>query len=219
MQALVNKILLLLFCSAFSVESYVSLNAAELNAKVVDQSGKILQDAVIYLTKPDGGAIENSKTTEVVDQINKQFVQRVKIITVGSQISFPNKDDIHHHVYSFSEPKSFELPLYEGIPSEMIDFPQTGVVSLGCNIHDWMKGYVVVVDTPYYAKTDKEGQLTISEIPIGSYTLNTWHPEIHGKISQETIKIQEGSNPISQKIKTKAKIKARRAPRGRNRAY
>lgn len=206
-----------ILCSCICVG--IISQAANLSATISNQSDTYLEDAVVYLTATDGQTLEYTQKNEVVDQINKQFVQKVKIVTVGSKVSFPNKDDIHHHVYSFSEPKNFELPLYEGVPSELVEFPKKGVVSLGCNIHDWMKGYVVVVDTPYYAKSTKNGSLEISGITPGNYIINYWHPNLQGAPQQEPIQIKAGNNSLVKQLKTKTKIKARRAPRGRDRGY
>ena len=85
---------------------------------------------------------------EVVDQIDKEFVPYVKPVRTGSFVQFPNKDHIRHHVYSFSAPSKFELPLYMGTPAQPVLFDKPGVVKLGCNIHDWMIGYVYVTDSP-----------------------------------------------------------------------
>jgi plastocyanin len=86
-------------------------------------------------------------------QQKKQFVPEVLVVPVGSEVRFPNHDTVRHHVYSFSPAKKFELKLYTGTPANPVLFDRPGVVVLGCNIHDQMVGWILVVDTPYYAQT------------------------------------------------------------------
>ena len=93
----------------------------------------------------------------VMDQRNSAFAPGVLAIQAGTAVAFPNSDTVQHQVYSFSTPKPFELPLYAGTPRAPILFDQPGVVVVGCNIHDWMIGYIVVLDTPHFAKTDAAG--------------------------------------------------------------
>ena len=107
-------------------------------------------------------------------QKDRQFTPHILVVEQNGQVDFPNADSIMHHVYSFSKSKSFELKLYREQPQAPITFEQTGVVELGCNIHDWMLGYIVVVDSPYYGITDEQGQVTL-DVPVGEYTLKSWH--------------------------------------------
>ena len=93
-----------------------------------------------------------------MDQRGSQFVPHVLPVQAGTSVTFPNSDQIRHQVYSFSASKRFELPLYAGTSASPIRFDQPGIVVLGCNIHDWMIGYVVVLDTPYFGKTGERRQ-------------------------------------------------------------
>ena len=134
----------------------------------------------------------------VLDQRNTQFVPRVSVVTVGTPVSFPNSDNVRHQVYSFSPAKRFELPLYSGKPAAPVVFATPGVVELGCNIHDWMLAYVVVVDTPYHAITDARGQARI-QAPAGTYTLRVWHPGLAGgKVHEERVVLS--SSPLDKVV-------------------
>jgi hypothetical protein len=93
-------------------------------------------------------------------------------------VHFPNSDNIRHQVYSFSPAKKFELPLYAGSSAPPVTFDKPGVVVLGCNIHDWMIGYVYVSETPFYAKTGAAGAAVLSDMPPGEYTVRIWHPSM-----------------------------------------
>jgi hypothetical protein len=79
-------------------------------------------------------------------------------------------------VYSFSQPKRFEIKLYAGKPGQPITFDKPGEVVIGCNIHDWMEAYVLVVESPYFGKTGADGQVRIANLPAGRYRLQLWHP-------------------------------------------
>ncbi len=113
----------------------------------------------------------------VMNQIDKQFEPHVLVVKAGTEVTFPNADNVFHHVYSFSPAKQFELKLYKEFTAQPLRFNTPGVVDIGCNIHDWMLGYIVVSDTPYFGKTDIEGQSTIS-LPYGEYTVRFWHPQV-----------------------------------------
>jgi hypothetical protein len=111
----------------------------------------------------------------VVDQVDKTFVPDLLPIVVGTLVRFPNHDQIHHHVYSFSPAKTFELPLYKGEDAAPVLFDKVGVVKLGCNIHDWMSGIILVLPTPYFAVTDADGRFILRDLPAGAYTVSAWH--------------------------------------------
>jgi hypothetical protein len=104
-----------------------------------------------------------------------QFQPYVLIVPLGSEVSFPNLDPFHHHVYSFSKAKTFELKLYGQDETRKVTFDKAGVVAVGCNIHDNMAGYIRVVDTPFAAKT-AAGAAVVRDLPAGPATVTVWHP-------------------------------------------
>lgn len=152
---------------------------AELNVILVDaETRQPVADAVVSV---HGAASPAARPgTAVMDQRDRQFQPLVLPITRGTAVSFPNSDDVRHHVYSFSPPKQFELPLYHGTPSEPVLFDQTGVVVLGCNIHDRMIGYIYILDTPWFARTDATGIARLGELQPGLFELRVWHPQLAG---------------------------------------
>jgi plastocyanin len=152
---------------------------SELRIAVKDHKGKPIADAVVLAVPLDArNALHAHPPADAVDQVDKQFVPYVKAIFVGSTVRFPNSDNIRHQVYSFSPAKKFELPLYAGTGAPPVTFDKPGVVVLGCNIHDWMIGYVYVSETPFYAKTGAAGSATLSDMPPGEYTVRIWHPSM-----------------------------------------
>jgi plastocyanin len=111
-----------------------------------------------------------------IDQKNIQFHPFVLAVTPNSQVSFPNLDQVRHHVFSFSPAKRFELKLFAREQSRAVVFDKAGVVALGCNIHDQMTAFIDVVDTPWAARTDASGNVTIGGVPTGAIAVQVWHP-------------------------------------------
>jgi plastocyanin len=182
-------------------------HASTLTAVVKDAAGRPLQDAVVLATPLDPKAMAHAPPPgESVDQVDKQFVPYVKPILVGSTLRFPNNDNIRHQVYSFSPPKKFELPLYAGSQAPPVLFDQPGVVVLGCNIHDWMVGYVYVADTPYFAKTEADGAASFTDLPPGDYSVRVWHPAMQGTESATVRRISVGSD--AQRVQWQIAVKA-----------
>jgi len=146
--------------------------------EVVDSEDQPVADAAVFLT-PSGdtahaGDADPGHASAIMDQIGYQFVPRVLIVRTGTEVAFPNSDNVLHHVYSFSEAKRFELPLYAGTSHAPVLFDRPGLVTLGCNIHDDMVGYILVVDTPYFGKTDSSGRLELQGMPAGTYDVSAW---------------------------------------------
>jgi len=166
---------------------------------VKDDHGKPVDAAVVSLAAPGGGA--PPRTAEaVMDQQNKEFVPFVLPVTVGAAVTFPNRDNIRHHVYSFSPAKRFELPLYIGTPAAPVVFDKPGPVVLGCNIHDWMVGYIYVLATPYFVKTGEDGRARLSNVPPGAYEARVWHPRLKADTEKTAIPVTVGTGetaPVS----------------------
>ncbi|MCB1671669.1 MAG: hypothetical protein R3F41_14545 [Gammaproteobacteria bacterium] len=112
-----------------------------------------------------------------VDQVDKEFISDVTVVPVGSRINFPNSDEILHHVYSFSQTKSFDIPLYGA--GDNLDhfetFDRPGVVVIGCNIHDWMLAYIYVAESALVSKSDELGKARLENLEPGHYQLKIWH--------------------------------------------
>ena len=150
--------------------------AATVQVQVTGGDGKPLADAVVFLESREARLAVRPASGIEMAQANRQFDPRVLVVPVGSSVEFPNRDTVRHHVYSFSPAKTFELKLYTGTPATPVVFDKTGVAVLGCNIHDNMAAWVVVVDTPYHGRTAASGAVVLANVPPGSYRLRVWHP-------------------------------------------
>ena len=113
----------------------------------------------------------------VMLQANRQFEPYILPVPANVPVQFPNEDDTAHHVYSFSPVGAFELPLYKGDAPQPVSFSRPGVIPLGCNIHDWMIGYIYVVDSPWYTQIEN-GAGRFADLPDGEYELSLWHPAL-----------------------------------------
>jgi len=150
--------------------------AASIDAQVRDASGRPVADAVVYAV-PVGAVVEmRGSRTVAIEQVDREFVPYVSVIQTGTQVEFPNRDPIQHHVYSFSPAKTFEIKLYTGRSPKAELFDKPGVITIGCNIHDWMIGYILVVSTPYFAKVDASGNARLRDLRPGAYEVYAWHP-------------------------------------------
>lgn len=153
--------------------------AATVQVDVSDEAGRMVGGAVVFLESPAARAQVKPLPKADMAQEKKQFLPEVLVVPVGTQVHFPNRDSVRHHVYSFSPAKKFELKLYTGTPANPVLFDQSGVVVLGCNIHDRMVGWIVVVDTPYYAQSpEASGRVQLEGVPAGNYKLRVWHPRL-----------------------------------------
>ena len=152
--------------------------AGALEVQVSDGAGKPLPGAVVFLESPEAKAASKPAVGVELGQALRQFSQAVTVVPVGTAVNFPNRDTVRHHVYSFSAVKKFEIKLYVGTPAAPVVFDQPGIAVLGCNIHDNMAAWVVIVDTPFYGLTGANGRLALPAVPAGSYQLRTWHPAL-----------------------------------------
>ena len=169
--------------------------AADVIGRVVGADGKAIADAVVFVHDPGATPSPGGRMNRAtMDQIDKTFVPGVLPVTVGSEVRFPNHDQIHHHVYSFSRTKSFELPLYKGQDADPVVFDKAGVVKVGCNIHDWMSAVILVLPTTHFAVTDANGVFKLTALPAGSYALGAWHELSRAKVDDTVQVVRVGAD-------------------------
>jgi hypothetical protein len=122
------------------------------------------------------------------------------VVQVGTAVRFPNKDNIRHQVYSFSAAKTFTLKLYSGTPSDPILIDRSGLIVLGCNIHDHMVGWILSVDTPWFTKTDGNGSAVVAGVPAGQYELLAWYPGVSKPMSLGDVQF-DGKDTVAKSIR------------------
>jgi plastocyanin len=171
--------------------------AADLTVLVRDKAGRPVRDAVVLIDMPGVAAPRPQGGYSVVQQ-NMKFAPFVLIAPVGAEVSFPNRDTVRHHVYSFSPTKPFELKLYGSEQAaRSVKFDKAGVVAVGCNIHDSMVAFIRVVSTPYAAKTDAAGRARLTGMAGGGGSLKVWHPYLKAPRNEIARPVTLGANEAS----------------------
>lgn len=169
--------------------------AAGTTFQVVDDRGMPVRDAVVEV-RPASGAAGPIRLPGRMAMAQKDmaFVPGTLVVAKGTNVAFPNLDRVRHSVYSFSKPAKFTIELYGRDQTRSQMFAVAGSVAIGCNIHDKMRGYIRVTDTPYAMKTDANGMASFGGLPRGSAKITVWHPRLRapdGEYSQ-TVAIASG---------------------------
>jgi plastocyanin len=170
-------------------------HAGNVEVRVLDKNNKPIANVAVHLNNQSLVSQLRFQDMAIMDQINQQFSPHILVVQKSTQVRFPNSDSIKHHVYSFSPAKVFQLQLYKGLNADPLLFSKTGIVELGCNVHDSMLGYIYVVDTPYFGKTDASGSFSI-EVPDADYQVQLWHPQIQDEMDSllKTLAVKGTSN-------------------------
>lgn len=145
---------------------------------ILEKGGDQAEDlglTVIYL-EPTGGARARPAATNTSIALQaRQFAPRVRIVTEGSRIEFPNQDPFKHNVFSKAPQGPFDTETFGKNTTRDNTFRSAGVYPLYCNVHPKMTAYVVAVRTPYFTQTNDDGKFSLERIPAGKYTLHVWH--------------------------------------------
>jgi plastocyanin len=139
-----------------------------------------LANTVIYLM-PKSGAVRFSEQKTQMAMSGRQFSPRIRIVTPGSTIEYPNQDPFSHNIFSTAPGAAFDLGVYGSHTMKSTTFKKAGAFPVYCNIHAKMTAYVVVVATPYFGEPTADGRWTLSGVPAGKYDLHVWHertPEV-----------------------------------------
>lgn len=152
--------------------------AGTLSVAVTDQAGRPVADAVVTVIGPAAPAVRTAPATRTIDQKSLTFMPFVEVLRPGDSVVFHNSDATQHHVYSFSPVKAFEFVVVPGARSTPLVFDKTGIVAVGCNIHDGMISYLYVTDAPFAARTDARGRVAFDALPAGTYDVRVWQPRL-----------------------------------------
>lgn len=178
----VSAVLKRLSASTALLSVAMSLQAQSLLVKLVDLNSQAVPDAAVALSAvlptPEDPAAERVE----IDQVNEQFIPQMTVVQKGTDVWFPNRDNVRHHVYSFSVTRPFELKLYHANDAPPVNFERTGVVLLGCNIHDSMRAAMLVTEEKVFGVTPNSGEVALSfEVPRNAplpLQLKVWHEQM-----------------------------------------
>lgn len=183
-------------------------NAATLTVAVTNRADEPVGEAAIYAVPVDDARDATAPLpTAIMDQREQTFVPHMLVVEIGTSVEFPNHDTVGHHVYSFSDTKSFELPLYTGRAHAPIVFHHPGIVDIGCNIHDRMEAHIVVVDTPYFGVTSGRGAAELVDVPPGEYTIHIYTPRLPPQSQPASQKIVVANSAVHVEIPIESRLR------------
>lgn len=177
--------------------------ANEIKGKVSVQGIKSAENIAVYVDAIPEQKFPAPQEHVVIDQRKMAFIPHVVVVHQGTTVDFLNSDSVGHNVYwpsvSGNKKLSHNLGTWPKGEKKPFQFNDVGVASLLCNVHPEMSGYVVVVPTPYFAVTDKDGNFEIKNIPAGKYTLKTWSED--GKPTTQAVDVSGATATVELTVK------------------
>ena len=146
--------------------------------RIQERPGKTTPDlgnVVAYLEPASGTALRLAEMKTRIAMHTRRFLPRVRVVTVGSTVEFPNQDPFRHNVFSNTGPGEFDLGLYDRGETKGATLKEPGVFPIFCNIHARMAAFVLAVPTPHFTQAGADGRFTLPNVPAGKYTLRIWH--------------------------------------------
>ena len=177
--------------------------AAELQVTVLPAQGPPLAGIVVDVVPQSPAPASRSAARAIMDQHDLMFVPDTVVIRTGTTVEFPNSDNVRHQVYSFSPTKNFQLSLYDSTQHASVQFDKAGLVTVGCNIHDAMIGYIYVTDSPWFGQTAADGSVQLHGLPPGHYTVKVWHARLRDKAGSldQTVDIGTGNAGVTVRLR------------------
>jgi plastocyanin len=177
--------------------------AGDVKGKVSVQGLRSAENIAVYVDAIPGKKFDPPAQHVTIDQRKMTFAPRVTVVLQGTTVDFLNSDPVGHNVYwpsiSGNKKLAHNLGTWPKGEKKAFQFNDLGVASLLCNVHPEMSGYVVIVSTPYFAVTDKDGAFELKDVPPGTYTLKTWSED--GKPTTQTITVTSGATSVELTVK------------------
>jgi plastocyanin len=184
-----------LFCAqAATVTGHVELADSRDPAvhKRKDYSGVVV---ALRPLRADAAPLAPAKATIV--QKDKSFSPHILAVSTGTVVDFPNFDPIYHNAFSSYNGQIFDVGLYPPGSSRAVKFGREGVVRVFCNIHSAMSAIIVVLRTPYFATSERDGSFSIPNLPPGDYELTVFHERAsEAKLAELTRKVSVSADPL-----------------------
>jgi plastocyanin len=178
-----------------TIDQYVC-GTEQVVSDLVVSAAREVRNVVVWLENPPPGAPSAPPASATpMDQKECVFVPRVVIVPAAGTVEFLNSDRLLHNLHSVSrENPSFNRTQPKGrtIP---ITFPKPEIVRVDCDLHAWMRAWVVVAAHPFYALTDAQGRFRLDNVPPGQYTLRVWHERL-GELSRP-VTVADGGAPVT----------------------
>lgn len=197
----------------FMVSAVQNVVADTVTVEVVAADGQPLVNAALLIER-EKPSVKVPGQSAVVDQVDKQFTPTVSAVEPGTDVVFPNSDNIRHHVYSFSAAKNFELKLYSDKEKPSVNFDKAGIVTLGCNIHDQMVAYVLVSDEYDVAVTNEQGiaELNLEEREPPA-EIKVWHYWMGDELSKaQSVQLTSDSGKLTAQVQVSPPVQKDKEP-------
>jgi len=134
-----------------------------------------LNSTIIYLVPADSASLKLKPGRASIAMSGRAFVPRLRVVTPGSRVEFPNQDPFSHNIFSTATGGQFDLGLYAAGKSKDALFKRAGAFPIYCNIHPRMTAFIVVAPTTWVAQAGNDGRWSIEGVPAGRYTMHVWH--------------------------------------------
>ena len=167
--------------ASFSVQACAKEDPTCVQVQVNNVNNQPLANMVVYLEPLANQVVPQQNKTVEISQHSKSFIPYISVSQKSDKVNFVNKDDITHHIYSADSENKFSFKIRAGETDSSAHFDHAAEIAMGCNIHDWMSGYLLVVDTPYFAKTNEQGVASFTLTELGNYRVVVWHPQMRAE--------------------------------------
>jgi plastocyanin len=182
--------------TSVTIDQYVCGTEKESENLVLSSSNGIRNAVVSLQNIPPGAKREWNFPAAKMDQKQCSFIPRVVIVPVGGTVEFLNSDRLLHNVRSNGKENP---PFNRAQPharSISFTFKQPELLRVDCDLHSWMRGWVVVAEHPFYALTNAQGDFVLENVPRGKYTLQVWQESL-GNVRQELVVDDKGTTTVS----------------------
>ena len=169
--------------------SFAATTQAAVIKGVVDGGKQLRKSPVVVYLAGVSGEIKKPAVNPTMDQRNMSFIPHVLPIQTGTTVDFLNNDEVKHNVFSPDHEK-YNLGTWPQGKIKQHTFTEQGVYTQLCNVHPEMEAFIVALDTPYFALTDKDGNFEIKDVPPGDYTMKVWHEKLRFRQQQVTVSKQ-----------------------------
>jgi plastocyanin len=151
--------------------------------------------AVAYLVALAATGAASAGPRPTMTQRDTAFVPAVVAVPVGGTVLFPNADPFFHNVFSYSSAQRFDLGRYPQGESKSVTFPEAGIVEVFCEVHEFMRGAILVAENPFHAVIGADGSFRIAGVPVGEHTIVFWHPD-HEPLERRVVVTGGGTSRV-----------------------
>lgn len=183
-----------------TIDQYACGTSKDADDLIVSPRREIANAVVSIENAPPGAAWPAAAANPTIDQRGCAFVPRIVVVATGGTVDFLNNDRLLHNIHatpklnvSFNrtQPKDRTIP---------VTFQKAEIIRIDCDLHSWMRAWVVVADHPYYRVTLGDGAFAYDNLPAGRYRIHIWHERL-GTATREVTVPDKGSATLNVELK------------------